>query len=199
MTRYILPALLLVACQSADGLSGPIGPQGEPGPPGERGPAGPAGTQGNPGPAGPAGPAGVAPVEGSRLKQRYYVADDGAKLPAGLWDSKFDTACAFALAPDRSLRCLPAVELTFGPPIFADAACTQPVLYAATSGLTYARTLHESQIGGASTYYAHKLTAYAPTSIYSGPGCGAKTVDAAMTYYRSAPVMPAEFVGATIN
>lgn len=93
--RVICITLLLLpsACQP--------GPEGMPGPPG---PQGPMGAMGAPG----AGGSGAGFVEGQRLKQRYWTGEDGARIPSGIADSKFNVPCTGAIATDGAVRCLPA-------------------------------------------------------------------------------------------
>ena len=52
---------------------------------------------------------------GSRLRARYYVAEDGGRLFVGMWDLELQTYCVAAQASDEQLRCLPTtVAETWG-------------------------------------------------------------------------------------
>ena len=88
------------------------------------------------------------PIDGSRLKARYRVADDGSKeYLSGVWfDSQRNEVCTFTTAADGTERCLPdGVVAT----VFSDAACTMPVLMTVTgcAGPPYALTVDGASCG----------------------------------------------------
>jgi hypothetical protein len=68
-------------------------------------------------------PSTLAPVAGSRLAPLYLVAEDGAREFAGWFDNVRGERCAFAVAGDGALRCLPVDGVVLGE-VFADPACT---------------------------------------------------------------------------
>lgn len=66
---------------------------------------------------------------GTRLRPTFFRAEGGARLAAGWRDSALAVDCTFAESADGALRCLPLSPESEAPGLlFADAACTQPVL-----------------------------------------------------------------------
>lgn len=65
--------------------------------------------------------------DGSRLKARYYVAEDGARQFAGWFDTQRGEECSFQMASDGKRRCLPTGQLSGSGFHYADASCTQPI------------------------------------------------------------------------
>lgn len=193
--RY-LAALVLMLSSCFPPEEGPPGPAG---PPGQMGAMGTPGERGSDGERGPAGPSNI--VDGSRLRQRYFVSDDGAKIPADLFDSSLDMPCAFMRARDKSWRCLPVLELSFGPPLFEDSACTKPVVRADVGGLTFVRVAVASTgLGGQTSYAAYATTPYSPAGLYAGTGtCSFQAPVPMVTYYKTTELQPANLVGASIK
>ena len=64
-----------------------------------------------------------------RLKPQFASADGGCWFD-GVWDSQFETKCAFDLAGDGVQRCLPSVKAYESVQIFEDEACTVSRFYA---------------------------------------------------------------------
>jgi hypothetical protein len=60
---------------------------------------------------------------GARLRARWLVADDGARVFAGLHDAELDADCYWSGGRDR--RCIPQHESTS---VFGDPSCSTPVL-----------------------------------------------------------------------
>lgn len=66
-------------------------------------------------------------VDGTRLKQRYLVSDDGAQQFIGWWDSKRAEACSFHKLKG-TLYCLPKfVRMSLRQNFYEDAACKQRI------------------------------------------------------------------------
>lgn len=70
--------------------------------------------------------------DGSRLKARYYVSEDGAQQFATWFDTQRGEECAFQLAADGKRRCLPTAVIFGTPGYFADASCSQRLIVAST-------------------------------------------------------------------
>lgn len=86
---------------------------------------------GGAGGAGEGGAPGGSYVSGSRLKARTLVAGDGARSPAGWFDSQLRTECSFIVLADGSTRCAPSFS---APLYYADDACTQKLAVAPCGG-----------------------------------------------------------------
>src|SRR5690349_19903368 len=63
--------------------------------------------------------------DGARLKVRSVTTPDGAIVPLGWRDSTLGLDCAFEVASDGKLRCLPMTPF-YSSGKYADAACTIP-------------------------------------------------------------------------
>ena len=75
---------------------------------GRDGAQGPAGKDGAPGAQGPAGK--DVAVSGTRIKARYLLGDDGARMLLGWQDTKLGAACEWGVASDSKTRCLPGSD-----------------------------------------------------------------------------------------
>lgn len=64
---------------------------------------------------------------GTRLKARWYVAEDGARQFVNWFDSELQRECTFAQAVDGVFRCLPAVPL-LSTVYFTNASCTARIV-----------------------------------------------------------------------
>lgn len=64
--------------------------------------------------------------DGSRLKARYYVSDDGARQFAVWFDTHRGEECSFQMAADGKRRCMPIARVGGGS-WYADSACSQPL------------------------------------------------------------------------
>ena len=66
---------------------------------------------------------------GSRLKVKYWVGDDGSKTPVPfvLWDSARSEDCVFTTAADGKSRCLPTSGNAFVGSYYSDSGCTKPL------------------------------------------------------------------------
>jgi hypothetical protein len=166
------------------------------------------------------------PQSGSRLKRKFFLGDDGAReyehwidTAAGtvssirnLWyDATRDEDCATQRASDGQLRCLP-VDASFSfEAVYADPACTQPLLElkAGPAGCPlhvprYGRTMEFSGCpsdGFKLRYFAVGALAGPGTQVYrmNGAACTGPTgLDPTVTTYELGPeVAPSEFVGLT--
>jgi hypothetical protein len=88
------------------------------------------GLGGGAGVAGAAGSSSAASptaVSGTRLKAKYTAGADGSKryVRNVLFDSLLGVDCAFMIAADSTLRCLPVVPTGWDYVAFSDAACTK--------------------------------------------------------------------------
>jgi len=68
---------------------------------------------------------------GTRIRARLAITDDGASELVGWYDGDRGVSCTFQEAADGVTRCLPEAKHAN---LFADAACTQPLSYAAACG-----------------------------------------------------------------
>jgi hypothetical protein len=144
---------------------------------------------------------------GSRLKERYYAAADGAEQTIGLFDSQRGENCGFVNAADNVVRCLPATA-TAQPAGFLDSACTQAVasypsacaptppkytvVSVAFSNTCYPAATHMFNVG--------VVVKPAPMMIYTNVGkmCTAQPADMTRDYYQTGQEIPAtSFVAAT--
>lgn len=69
-------------------------------------------------------------TNGSRLKARYLMAEDGSRQFLGWFDSARGESCFFTTAPDGVTRCLPFIPTQVSKPFsgaYGDAACTRRV------------------------------------------------------------------------
>lgn len=64
-------------------------------------------------------------VSGTRLRARYWEGEDGSKQFFGWRDTQLDIDCAYRLATDAQMRCLPAIIVDGG--YFADTNCSVAV------------------------------------------------------------------------
>ncbi len=117
---------LLIGCGGDDVLV--PGPRGAAGKAGAVGAAGKDGAPGAPGPAGKDGAAGKdTTVSGTRIRARYLVSEDGARMQIGWQDTKLGEPCAWGVAGDGKTRCLPGTSSGSETPAvfaFASADCT---------------------------------------------------------------------------
>lgn len=132
-----LAAVVVVGCAGPEGPAGEKGAQGEPGLRGEEGAPGKPGDPGTPGVSGKDGKDVV--LSGLRLKARYHVTPDGARMPVivqpqcseeigvGMYDSQRGENCA--MRQDKAHTgawCFPTDDvLKSGPDpnYYVDAAC----------------------------------------------------------------------------
>lgn len=140
--------------------------------------------------------------DGSRLKARYYVADDGARQFAGWFDTQRGEECTFQLAGDGKRRCLPTPQTLGTLSYYQDAECTQPIV-SGTCGTGYVG-IWDIAMGCANgsrlRVYAN-LGAYTGTYIYlrSGSACTAFARGDA-SFVRVGTEIPASsFVGANVQ
>lgn len=175
--RKILLALALVSCA-------PDGQVGGEGPAGPQGPAGPPGAD-----------AAGATKDGTRIKQRYLVSSDGARIAAGLFDSDTKQVCVLAKGTDQQPRCLPSEDLTYGPATWADSMCSTRLLGTGTGAKG---TMVRSRLDDG-TYQVYQLTApFQGTIVYKGlpANCVGERVDAnpGTSFYFVNLIEPAMFV-----
>lgn len=72
---------------------------------------------------------------GGRLKARTLVGSDGARSPAGWFDSALAVECQWGKSSDGQTRCLPSNFQVAA--YYADAACTVPVLLTSCGSPTH--------------------------------------------------------------
>lgn len=139
---------------------------------------------------------------GSRLKSRYYVADDGSRQWIGWHDTQLDVDCGFALASDGKTRCMPtSVGSVSGS--FADSSCSQP-LAAALGGCSVPKLAVQIDTANASCsgvpYRAFNVGApFTGTTAYvKSGGCTSVSVTGGTTLYQTTGERPpSDFVAAT--
>ncbi len=144
------------------------------------------------------------PTDGTRLKATYLIGADGSKayLTSVWYDSQRSEDCSFGVAGDGQTRCLPNGAAGG---LFADSACTQPILSMPTGCTAPAYALTQSAQGcsvnpvGTHVFSVGALTN--PTGIYvqSGASCfSAGTGASGFDYYTVGAEIPASsFVAAS--
>ena len=80
----------------------------------------------------------AAPPAAGRLIAERLTAEDGATSPGAWRDSQLGHACAFQIAADGQLRCLPADLPVVQAGLFADNQCRQPAALGPPGGCTRA-------------------------------------------------------------
>jgi len=192
------------------------GPSASGGPSGSGGASGASGTSASSGGTGPrdsgifdalTDPVSTAfadPTNGSRLKATFVTGSDGSKayVTTVWYDSQRSENCSFTVAGDGQTRCLP--DGAAGG-LFADSACTQPVLSMPTgcSAPTYALTQTAAScsttVGGTHVYSVGAATSPAGIYVQSGTSCfSAGTGASGFVYYSVGSEVPASsFVAAT--
>ncbi len=145
---------------------------------------------------------------GSRLKIRWATSADGQTMVIGYRDTQLNVDCNFQRTADGALHCLPygAVGTSLVPSYFADASCTQAVVY---TSLTYCAppTLAEALDSSVCPvrYHLFQLGAEShPAKIYyrssSGTGCASMTVSASMHVHPlAAEITAAAYVKADVT
>lgn len=150
--------------------------------------------------AGGAADVGLGHESGTRLKVRYYEADDGARQPIGWFDNERREACSFMLAAGGTIRCLPADSIgTSG--YFADVGCSVPAITVANAcssppayGFTY-----ELGACGKSVVHVHPVESEA-FQLYTGTPGNCTSIGDPPTlkaYQLGAEMNPGDFVAAT--
>ncbi|MAQ13975.1 MAG: hypothetical protein CMN30_04165 [Sandaracinus sp.] len=122
---------------------------------------------------------------GTRLRRMFDAAGDDALRAVRWYDNELRVACEPGEAADGAIRCLPMegeAEV-----LFADASCTDPVLYTAACSWSEARSRFDDR------FYRATATVFEPGDgpLYGGEDCSAVAVDEDGEY-RRAEVMPSE-------
>lgn len=212
-TTMLLAALALLGCDKDDQLpAGPAGAQGVQGPQGMPGAAGKDGAQGA---QGPAGKDGAGMQDGSRIKARHFVGDDGTRFFAGWHDTQIGQDCTFGPAADGMTRCLPGVTDNGGAFWSTDPTCaaTPSVFESYGTGVdggacapapayvvVFKPALQGCTPGGYTVYAIGAQIQSPPAMIYrNGPGCISQATDPINTYYAFTVVDPTTLVAATIQ
>jgi hypothetical protein len=149
---------------------------------------------------------------GARLRNKYIVASDGTvALGGGLVDTQRSEDCAFALADDGKLRCLPTYpdvanlsayynnSSCTGNPIAYSASCEAPKKYV----MQAASSCAASPVGS-SLYALFEITPPATLYSKSGTTCTAvpNTIYTTATGYRvytvGTPIPASKFVDGTV-
>ncbi len=133
---------------------------------------------------------------GSRLRARAFVAEGGAALSQGFTDSQFDAPCAFALAADGKLRCLPGA----GEQVFVDEGCSR--IATGLMSTTAPRFLSDRGCAGTGAVVRRVGQRISATQTYVRTAAGACV--AAPTFQHSfwalgEVVAPETFVAATVT
>ncbi len=141
------------------------------------------------------------PMNGSRLKAKYILAEDGSKAyaPGAWYDSQRQEYCGFSRAADGKLRCLPEAK-AYVSTLYADASCSQPLVGIETAcsppKYAYAYDAACSSQGGTRVYSLGSVVN--PAKVYYGtPGsCYGAAPEPSFTYYTvGAEIAPSAFVG----
>lgn len=143
-------------------------------------------------------------VDGSRLKAKFLVGEDGSKQFNYTWyDTQLDEDCSFSVAADGHMRCLPGFNM--GLAYFADSGCTSPIAVIATTGCSpsvprYVIAATADSCGAYRYHVATTGSSYAGSTYFkSGTTCLMTTVSAAASVYSATEVDPATFVAATVQ
>lgn len=142
-------------------------------------------------------------LSGSRLKVRYIEGEDGSKITTGFFDTAREEACAFALAEDGVLRCLPVDDVATIPPgVYLDALCRQPVAVGACALPRYARSWSPTCPPRALIVNV-TATSIVPPALYTnvGTACAPIAVDPNQTYWTISrrPAAPEQWVAGTVR
>ena len=145
------------------------------------------------------------PVNGTRLKARYYAGADGSREPVasyGWYDSERRENCGFTKAPDGLIRCMPMVGAYAYGTYYSDATCVAEIAVAAgTCGAEAPRYANVAPSATCTTFRVHQLgPAYTGPALYikSGTMCVMTTVSPGVSYFEiGTEVLPASFVQAT--
>lgn len=206
--------VLVVACSALDGaIITPDKPTPVSGGDGTETPSidaslgSPAGTSASPGEPKPPAmgipiPEAQAAESGTRLKARWYVAEDGTRHWAFNWfDSERNEDCSFQPAADGVLRCLPTYPSVGA--LYSDPACTQVVVSdincALQTGapLALSSAVYDTQACGGSiarydVRYFGAGSLVQPSELWQigGQGCAASIVIPDARYYRLGAEIP---------
>jgi len=141
---------------------------------------------------------------GSRLRVRAYVGDDGSQMPAGLFDKMRNEPCGYQLADDGVTRCLPTSYAYFE--YFSDAACTVGLVRTTSSSCGTPAAYGDFQpVGCGMGRSVYPLSAIAaPAAIYSNAGvtgCAMQpnVVSATQWYQAGAKVPASSFVAGSLQ
>jgi len=143
---------------------------------------------------------------GSRLKPKYRSSEDGARefLFNLWWDAQRGEDCAFTLAGDGQMRCLPSgADFRY----YSDAQCHTPIvlMQSACAAPKYALSASAPACGldPAATHVYSLGAAITPTQIYAQAGGSCYAVGQAATdwqYFAVGAEIPASsFVGASVT
>jgi len=141
-------------------------------------------------------------TSGPRLRAQVYVADGGAQQLHGTFDTARGELCAFRVAEDGVVRCLPAdLRLVGAGPatMFADAACTKPVAAPAVSPKPAYLAFGDPCAGLATYALGDVVPASAPLYAQYGGACTQSGVsDGQSTYFLGAKVPASAFASAVV-
>jgi hypothetical protein len=145
------------------------------------------------------------PVNGSRLKARYYVGADGSREPVasyGWYDSERRENCGFSKAPDGAIRCVPMIGAYAYGTYYRDGECMVELAVAgATCGAEAPRYANVAASSACTTYRIHQLgAAFTGTALFikSGTMCVMTIATTGISYFEiGAEVPPTAFVQAT--
>lgn len=154
---------------------------------------------------------------GTRLLNRYAMADDGARIPLGIFDTRLNTECVFSEAEDGKQRCLPAAMASITPPeflnaatggaeaLYRDNACTDRVAFSSLCQPP-AQYIRYSDTCGSRTRIAQAVEFSLPPALYqrsNNGSCG--MVSTSYVYFKQqrlysfgSAVAPDEFVAAVV-
>lgn len=189
--RSFLPLLALTALACSDPERFPIGPDSATGS-GGNGAAGGGDVGGsNVGGDGVGGTGGeglpaLGYENGTRLRARVAVGEDGSRQFLGWRDTERDENCSFAEASDGTTRCMPAAPPTI---YYSDSACAVPVMAHTASACElplpdYARDT-KATCNGVGQLRERLGPIVIPATVYfaNGSNCLATPITANTTYY----------------
>lgn len=118
--------VLVTACSGGESYKVLVGPSGLKGDQGIQGLVGASGVQGLQGPSGP-----QVQYSGSRLVAQYIYGADGSRMFYSMYDTQYNVTCAYKIAYDGNLRCVPYGSSVGGGSQYAayeNSSCTGPVV-----------------------------------------------------------------------
>jgi hypothetical protein len=132
---------------------------------------------------------------GSRIKARTLVGDDGARSPAGWFDSALSVECTWRrMTNDSTTRCVPAFAASS---YFADSACMQPLVLASSCSLPQHGAITDG-CGGVRIFPIGAPVSPPLVYFFSGT-CVNVAAPAGQFYSLGAEMEPDAFVSATLE
>jgi len=153
----------------------------------------------------PVPPAHADNESGSRIRAKYYTADDGTKQWIGWFDSERKEDCYFYVAGDGQTRCLPPTGL-LAHGYFSDAACSLELAPAEPSPCGSAQKYiikQSAQLCGLTKTQVFATGAkFSGVKVYyvNGASCQSETIPSGYEFYAfGQEIPPTDFVPAAVT